>query len=121
MGWLAPSGRAKKFVLSAWFTLLGLAVVFLAGDPGALDVLRLMQPGPLAGGNDAVGPGPVLDVGDMLLAALQAAGLAGGQAAGSDTPLDALFLIQLALVDAGRRGLGQREQRQGEDETGGET
>lgn len=98
-----------------------LAVVFLAGDPGALDVLRLMQPGPLAGGDDAVGPGPVLDAGDMLLAALQAAGLAVGQAAGSDTPLDALFLIQLALIDAGRRRLGQREQRQGEDETGGET
>jgi hypothetical protein len=30
VGWLAPSGRARKLVLSSWFTFLGLAVVLLA-------------------------------------------------------------------------------------------
>jgi hypothetical protein len=35
-GWLAPSGRAKRFVLSAWFTFLGLAVVSLVAGLVAL-------------------------------------------------------------------------------------
>jgi hypothetical protein len=96
-----------------------LAVVLLAIDTVALHILGLMDAGALLTGHDTVGLGPVLHVVDALLATFQTIGFALGQAAGSDTLIDATLLIGLTLIDTRRIGLGEGQGRQ-DDGNGGE-
>jgi hypothetical protein len=109
-----------RTVNAAVVVVVVLTVVLLAVNAGALPVLRLMQVGALATCHNAVGLGAVFHIVDTLLATVEAVGFALGQAAGSDTLIDALLLIGLTLVDARRVGLGEGKCRQnkGKDSDG---
>src|SRR5947208_3149733 len=86
--------------------LLGLAVVALAIDVPALDVLLVLDARALAQGHAAVRGGAVLHVVDAHLTAIEAGGLARGQAAVGGAGADAVLLTLLAVIDHRRVGLG---------------
>ncbi len=112
------ASAAARTINAAVVVEIVLAVVLLGIDAAALDFLRLMQAGALTAGHDAVGLGAVFHVINMLLAAIQTVGFALGQAAGSDTLIDALLLIGLALIDTRRIGLGKGQGRQNKGKDG---
>lgn len=84
-----------------------LAIMLLGIDTITLRVLRHMQTGPLALGDDTIGLGTIFHVVHALLTVFQTIGFALGQAAGSHTLVDALLLVGLALVDTRRIGLAK--------------
>jgi hypothetical protein len=90
-----------------------LAVVLLRVDSPALDILGMMQSGPLLLGDHAVRPGTVFHVGDMHLIPFQTPGFALCQATGAYALLDAGLVIGFALIDMRRGGLAQSQNRQG--------
>ena len=88
----------------------------LAVDAGALAILHMLDPHPLAGAEPAAVGAAARDIGgDPPFLALEPIGLARGQLAGGDAAGDALLLVRLALVDPGLGGRGgdrrQTEQR----------
>jgi hypothetical protein len=109
---------ATRTINPAVVVVIVLTVVLLRVDPAALDFLRLMQAGALTARHDAIRLGAVFHVVDMLLTAIQTVGFALGQAAGSDTLIDALLLVGLALIDTRRVGLGKGQGRQNEGQYG---
>src|SRR5664279_1106412 len=101
-----------------------LGVVLLRVDILAGTVLHAMQLAALLGRDRAVGLVLRFDGGHARLLLVEAIGLAGGELARRDAGVDALLLIGLALIDAGRhRRGGLREGAEGSDgqrEAGGE-
>jgi len=89
-----------------------LAIMLLGIDTITLRVLRDMQTGPLALGDDTIGLGTIFHVVHAQLTVFQTIGFALGQAAGSHTLIDTLFLVGLALVDTRRIGLGKSQDGQ---------
>jgi hypothetical protein len=109
---------AARTIDPAVVVVIVLAVVLLRVNAAALDFLRLMQADTLAPGHHAIGLGAVFHIVDMLLAAIQTVGFALGQAAGSDSLIDASFLIGLTLINARRIGLGKSQGGQNEGKYG---
>src|SRR5262245_62639738 len=84
-----------------------LAVVLLVVDAAALDVLCALDALELAPADRAVGEGSVLHPVHVILAALEASGLAPSQRTRLDALVDALLLAILAAVNDLLVGIGE--------------
>src|SRR5262245_39943253 len=84
-----------------------LAVVLLVVDAAALDVLGTLDALELAPADCAVSEGAVFHPVPVILAALEASGLAPRQFARLDALVDALLLAVLAAVDDLLVGIGE--------------
>ena len=95
--------RTSRSVDLAVVVVVVLAVMFLRVDAPALHVFGVLQARAFPGRHHAVGLGPVFLRLQTLLPAFEARCFARRERARLDTLLDALFLVDLALVDPGRR------------------